>query len=167
MGIKTCKKEKSFLLLFILFTVLSYLMLLYYHYYLESALVRATTLLFILVSTKASISNSIRWYSFIGGLLILTSHNCWISSYFWMQLIIFFMGGWSTIMPKVARRQSLLLQLAFTSFVLLSSVNSRNAGITSTFIRSEWPSIDIPLDNEAFAVPKGHNAPQQVSIHSY
>ncbi|XP_068636632.1 phosphoenolpyruvate phosphatase-like isoform X2 [Aristolochia californica] len=40
----------------------------------------------------------------------------------------------------------------------------RNAGITSSFIRSEWPSVDIPLDNEVFAVPKGYNAPQQVSI---
>ncbi|KAJ6993480.1 hypothetical protein NC653_016574 [Populus alba x Populus x berolinensis] len=33
----------------------------------------------------------------------------------------------------------------------------------SAFIRSEWPSIDIPLDNEVFAIPKDHNAPQQVS----
>ncbi|KAJ6867366.1 hypothetical protein NC652_038551 [Populus alba x Populus x berolinensis] len=32
----------------------------------------------------------------------------------------------------------------------------------SAFIRSEWPSIDIPLDNEVFAVPKDHNAPQQI-----
>ncbi|KAJ4850006.1 Bifunctional purple acid phosphatase 26 [Turnera subulata] len=39
-----------------------------------------------------------------------------------------------------------------------------SAGITSTFIRSAWPSVDIPLDNEVFAVPKGHNAPQQVHI---
>jgi hypothetical protein len=38
-----------------------------------------------------------------------------------------------------------------------------NAGITSAFIWSEWPSIDIPLDNEVFAVLKGHNTPQQVS----
>ncbi|KAE7997684.1 hypothetical protein FH972_002294 [Carpinus fangiana] len=68
------------------------------------------------------------------------------------------------MMPKVSRTQSLLVLLAFISFVLLSSVNSRNAGITSTFIRSEWPSVDIPLDNDAFAVPKGHNAPQQVHI---
>ncbi|KAL9251534.1 Bifunctional purple acid phosphatase 26-like protein [Drosera capensis] len=39
-----------------------------------------------------------------------------------------------------------------------------DAGLTSTFIRSEFPSADIPLDNEAFAVPKGHNMPQQVHI---
>lgn len=46
--------------------------------------------------------------------------------------------------------------------MLLRNVKCGSAGITSTFIRSEWPSIDIPLDNEAFAVPEGHNAPQQV-----
>lgn len=70
-------------------------------------------------------------------------------------------------MLGVARTQSLLLQLAFTSFVLLSSVNTGNAGITSTFIRSEWPSTDIPLDNEVFAVPKGHNVPHQVRIYTF
>lgn len=59
-------------------------------------------------------------------------------------------------------RKSRLLHLVFTVFVLLSFVNGGRAGMTSKFIRSEWPSIDIPLDNEAFAVPKGHNAPQQV-----
>ncbi|GMY35792.1 bifunctional purple acid phosphatase 26 [Fagus crenata] len=67
-------------------------------------------------------------------------------------------------MPKVARPPSLLLQLTLTSFIFLSFVNNGNAGITSTFIRSEWPSVDIPLDNEVFVVPKGHNAPQQVHI---
>lgn len=50
-------------------------------------------------------------------------------------------------------------------FIILSSVGHGNAGITSTFIRSEWPSVDIPLNHEAFAIPKGHNAPQQVSFH--
>lgn len=36
------------------------------------------------------------------------------------------------------------------------------AGRTSTYIRSEWPSSDIPLNNDVFAIPNGHNAPQQV-----
>ncbi|KAB1208964.1 Bifunctional purple acid phosphatase 26 [Morella rubra] len=67
-------------------------------------------------------------------------------------------------MPEVFKTQALLLQLAFTSLVFLTSLNIGNAGITSTFIRSEWPSVDIPSDNEAFAVPKGYNAPQQVHI---
>ncbi|XP_010440687.1 PREDICTED: bifunctional purple acid phosphatase 26 [Camelina sativa] len=39
-----------------------------------------------------------------------------------------------------------------------------DAGITSSFIRSEWPAIDIPLDHYVFKVPKGYNAPQQVHI---
>ena len=48
-------------------------------------------------------------------------------------------------------------------FIIVTTVRSGSARITSTFTRSEWPSTDIPLDNEAFAIPKGHNAPQQVS----
>lgn len=39
------------------------------------------------------------------------------------------------------------------------------AGITSSFVRSEFPSVDIPPNHPAFAVPKGHNAPQQVSYY--
>ncbi|KAH7546308.1 bifunctional purple acid phosphatase 26 [Ziziphus jujuba] len=58
----------------------------------------------------------------------------------------------------------MLLGLIITLFVSVSFLNKGNAGITSTFVRSEWPSTDIPIDNEAFAVPKGHNAPQQVHI---
>lgn len=56
--------------------------------------------------------------------------------------------------------QSLLL-----SSILLSCINHAHAGVTSAFVRLEWPSVDIPLDNEAFAVPKGYNAPQQVSFN--
>ncbi|KAL9339268.1 hypothetical protein Peur_068283 [Populus x canadensis] len=68
-------------------------------------------------------------------------------------------------MPKVVETQSMLLQVLILLFFFLSaSVKNGNAGITSTFIRSEWPSNDIPLDHEVFAVPKGHNAPQQVHI---
>lgn len=58
-----------------------------------------------------------------------------------------------------------MLQLLIVYCAFLSFVDNGSAGLTSTFIRSEWPSVDIPLDNEAFAVPKGHNAPQQVSLH--
>ncbi|XP_052198947.1 bifunctional purple acid phosphatase 26 isoform X2 [Diospyros lotus] len=57
-----------------------------------------------------------------------------------------------------------LLQILLASFVFFSFVYGGSAGVTSTFVRTEWPSIDIPLDNEAFVVPKGHNAPQQVHI---
>jgi hypothetical protein len=54
--------------------------------------------------------------------------------------------------------------LFFCSFVLFSSIRDGYAGITGSFVRSEFPSVDIPLDHEVFAVPKGHNAPQQVSL---
>lgn len=60
---------------------------------------------------------------------------------------------------------SMLVQLLILSAVLLSCISNGSAGVTSAFVRNEWPSVDIPLDNEVFAVPKGYNAPQQVSFH--
>lgn len=47
--------------------------------------------------------------------------------------------------------------------VLLSLVLQGQGGITSSYVRSEWPAVDIPLDHKVFKVPKGYNAPQQVS----
>ncbi|OMO96002.1 hypothetical protein COLO4_15561 [Corchorus olitorius] len=67
-------------------------------------------------------------------------------------------------MPGVTKNQSLLFLLLFTSFVFLNFVNNVNGGITSKYVRKEWPSVDIPLDNEVFKTPDGHNAPQQVHI---
>ncbi|KAL0337502.1 UNVERIFIED_CONTAM: Bifunctional purple acid phosphatase 26 [Sesamum calycinum] len=61
-------------------------------------------------------------------------------------------------------KDSMLVQLLLLSSILLTCVSNGNAGVTSSFIRNEWPSVDIPLDNEVFAVPKGYNAPQQVHI---
>lgn len=58
----------------------------------------------------------------------------------------------------------LLYHLLFLFCIILRFVGKGNAGITSTFIRSEWPSVDIPLDNDIFSIPKVHNAPQQVSL---
>ncbi|KDP30232.1 hypothetical protein JCGZ_17014 [Jatropha curcas] len=60
--------------------------------------------------------------------------------------------------------KSTFLQCLLAFILFLGFVNIGNAGITSSFIRSAWPSTDIPLDNEVFAVPKGYNAPQQVHI---
>ncbi|KAI3894479.1 hypothetical protein MKX03_013810 [Papaver bracteatum] len=60
--------------------------------------------------------------------------------------------------------RTLPLQLLLVCVVLLSCTEDSKAGLTSTFIRKQWPSKDIPLDNEVFAVPTGHNAPQQVHI---
>lgn len=55
-------------------------------------------------------------------------------------------------------------QFLLIGCVLFSFMNNAYAGVTSSFIRSEWPSVDIPLDNKVFAVPSGYNAPQQVHI---
>uniref|UniRef100_A0A7N0UKU0 Purple acid phosphatase n=1 Tax=Kalanchoe fedtschenkoi TaxID=63787 RepID=A0A7N0UKU0_KALFE len=62
----------------------------------------------------------------------------------------------------VGRQISLTVTLAFC--ILLACVNHGDAGVTSAFIRSEYPSVDIPLDHEVFKVPQGYNAPQQVRI---
>lgn len=48
--------------------------------------------------------------------------------------------------------------------VFLSFGTSGSAGKTSSFVRSQWPSVDIPLDNQVFEVPKARNAPQQVCL---
>lgn len=59
------------------------------------------------------------------------------------------------------RMHHLIIISVFLSSVLLYG---GEAGITSSFIRSEWPAVDIPLDHHVFNVPKGYNAPQQVHI---
>lgn len=56
------------------------------------------------------------------------------------------------------------IKLLLVLNIISRSAQNGSAGITSNFIRSEWPSVDIPLDNEVFVVPKGYNAPQQVHI---
>ena len=55
-------------------------------------------------------------------------------------------------------------RLLLISYVLFSFLNNVHAGVTSSFIRSEWPAVDMPLTDEVFAVPSGYNAPQQVSL---
>ncbi|CAL9224872.1 unnamed protein product [Arabidopsis halleri] len=62
-------------------------------------------------------------------------------------------------------RFSVMNHLVIFSVFLSSVLLYRgDAGITSSFIRSEWPAVDIPLDHHVFKVPKGYNAPQQVHI---
>jgi hypothetical protein len=96
--------------------------------------------------------------------LFLLIFRCdWYFSLIMGAAIELLLADWSIIMPKVVETQSMLLQLILVFVIFLGFVKNGNAGITSAFIRSEWPSIDIPLDNEVFAVPKGYNAPQQVS----
>eukprot|EP01018_Ginkgo_biloba_P017343 Gb_10857 [translate_table: standard] len=56
-------------------------------------------------------------------------------------------------------------QLLLTFFVaLLFYSRNVNAGLTSSYVRPKWPSVDMPLDSPVFAIPKGYNAPQQVHI---
>ncbi|GJS87685.1 purple acid phosphatase 2-like protein [Tanacetum coccineum] len=54
-----------------------------------------------------------------------------------------------------------LCVLAFDDggFLLLS-----NGGITSSYVRNEEKSVDMPFDSDVFKVPQGYNAPQQVHI---
>lgn len=59
---------------------------------------------------------------------------------------------------------SMIHQFLLLGCLLFSFLDNTYAGVTSSFIRSEWPSVDIPLDNEVFAIPSGYNAPQQVHI---
>ena len=73
------------------------------------------------------------------------------------------MTYWRIVVNKLGN-SVMLLHLLILSSALLCCVEHGNASVTSSFIRSEFPSVDIPLDNEVFAVPKGHNAPQQVSF---
>lgn len=85
----------------------------------------------------------------------------------------FDVGSWDSVarsketltVSLVTRMKVLLLVcVVLASFVFLSSIREASGGITSSFVRSVWPSLDIPLNHEAFAVPKGYNAPQQVSL---
>ncbi|XP_057966152.1 purple acid phosphatase 2 [Malania oleifera] len=39
-----------------------------------------------------------------------------------------------------------------------------NGGITSSFVRKEEKTVDMPLDSDVFRAPPGYNAPQQVHI---
>ncbi|XP_066372086.1 phosphoenolpyruvate phosphatase-like isoform X2 [Miscanthus floridulus] len=54
--------------------------------------------------------------------------------------------------------------LVLSLHVLSCLVSGVASGRTSSYVRTEFPSTDIPLDSEWFAIPKGYNAPQQVHI---
>lgn len=47
---------------------------------------------------------------------------------------------------------------------LLCLANGVYSGRTSSYVRGEFPSTDIPLESDWFATPNGYNAPQQVHI---
>ncbi|KAJ3679148.1 hypothetical protein LUZ60_017159 [Juncus effusus] len=60
--------------------------------------------------------------------------------------------------------ESILRHIFIFSLFLQFFFEYTISGRTSSFVRTEFPSDDIPLDNEVFSVPKGYNAPQQVHI---
>jgi len=63
--------------------------------------------------------------------------------------------------PESMRGWGLLVLSLHVLSCLVSGVAS---GRTSSYVRTEFPSTDIPLESEWFAIPKGYNAPQQVHI---
>ncbi|XP_037469951.1 phosphoenolpyruvate phosphatase-like [Triticum dicoccoides] len=67
---------------------------------------------------------------------------------------------WRRCSSEMRIRGSLVLLM----HVLLCLVSGAYSGRTSSYVRNEFPSDDIPLEHESLAVPKGHNAPQQVHI---
>ncbi|CAA6669957.1 unnamed protein product [Spirodela intermedia] len=67
-------------------------------------------------------------------------------------------------MLKLTNGHGSMFPLLLSCLCFLNSFGFVVCGFTSSFIRTQWPAKDIPLDNEVFAVPKGYNAPQQVHI---
>ncbi|KAK8989011.1 hypothetical protein V6N11_030379 [Hibiscus sabdariffa] len=54
--------------------------------------------------------------------------------------------------------------LVFAVSFILSIAEVSNAGRTSSFVRNDQLSHDMPLNSDVFRVPPGYNAPQQVHI---
>ncbi|PWA99271.1 purple acid phosphatase [Artemisia annua] len=52
----------------------------------------------------------------------------------------------------------------FVVFLMLYHGPCINGGITSSFVRKEEKSIDMPFHSDVFSHPPGYNAPQQVHI---
>ncbi|KAG6774671.1 hypothetical protein POTOM_022033 [Populus tomentosa] len=48
--------------------------------------------------------------------------------------------------------------------LILGFAEIANGGITSSYVRNDDLSLDMPLDSDVFRVPPGYNAPQQVHI---
>lgn len=46
--------------------------------------------------------------------------------------------------------------------MLLIVLEVCDGGITSSYVRNDDLSLDMPLDSDVFRVPPGYNAPQQV-----
>ncbi|CAN1255821.1 Purple acid phosphatase 2 [Linum perenne] len=56
---------------------------------------------------------------------------------------------------------------SFWALILLlitAVITTVNGGRTSSFVRKEQKSVDMPFDSDVFRLPQGYNAPQQVHI---
>ncbi|KAJ8772623.1 hypothetical protein K2173_027800 [Erythroxylum novogranatense] len=56
------------------------------------------------------------------------------------------------------------LNIALVLGLILSVLEASNGGRTSSYVRNDDLSRDMPLDSDVFRVPPGYNAPQQVHI---
>jgi hypothetical protein len=63
-------------------------------------------------------------------------------------------------MGVLARDRSCLVLVVVC--LILSVSELCNCGITSSYVRNDDLSLDMPLDSDVFRVPPGYNAPQQV-----
>ena len=81
--------------------------------------------------------------------------------------VCFFVANWILdwkmvmVMGVVSWDYSVLVPL-FLVFFILSDLELCNGGITSSYVRNDDLSLDMPIDSDVFRVPPGYNAPQQV-----
>lgn len=66
---------------------------------------------------------------------------------------------WKTEMALMGNFSGLVLVVVC---LILSVSEICNCGITSSYVRNDDLSLDMPLDSDVFRVPPGYNAPQQV-----
>lgn len=81
----------------------------------------------------------------------------WVCVFFVANWIL----DWKMVVGVVSWDYSVLVPL-FLVFFILSDLELCNGGITSSYVRNDDLSLDMPLDSDVFRVPPGYNAPQQV-----
>lgn len=62
----------------------------------------------------------------------------------------------------VARWDCASFALVIAVGLIFSVAEVCNGGKTSSFVRNDQLSHDMPLDSDVFRIPPGYNAPQQV-----
>lgn len=69
---------------------------------------------------------------------------------------------WKTEMAQMGNYSGLFFVLVC---LICSFSELCNCGITSSYVRNDDLSLDMPLDSDVFRVPPGYNAPQQVCFY--